>query len=39
MPKQTIFLETPVFMFSLLRNFDGFFDIITDYPYFPPKID
>ena len=32
-PKQTIFLETPVFMLSLLRIFDGFFDVITDHPF------
>ena len=32
MPKQTIFLETPVFMFSLLRIFDRFFDVIIDNP-------
>ena len=32
-PKQTIFLETPVFLFSLLRIFDGIFDVIIDHPY------
>ena len=34
MPKQTIFLETPVILFSLLRMFDRIFDIIVDNPYF-----
>ena len=33
MPKQTIFLETPVFLFLLLIIFDGIFDVIIDDPY------
>jgi hypothetical protein len=33
MPKQTIFLETPVFLFSLLRIFDRIFDVLIEDPY------
>ena len=33
MQKQIIFLETPLFLHSLLRIFDGIFDIIIDDPY------
>jgi len=31
--KTNYYLETPVFMFSLLRIFDWIFDIIIDDPY------
>ena len=39
MPKQTIFLETPVFLFSLLKIFDGIFDVIIDDPYLTQQKD
>ena len=38
MPKQTIFLETPVFLFSLLRIFDGIFDVMIDDPYLVERL-